>query len=172
MKQCEICGKTFEVLYPELWRFKRIQGTHHAFFCSWGCIRKYDAKEKEKMEAKTARRGRPKKAAEEKAEVKATEVVAAVMEEGNAAEEPAEMDRDVTPFDAFYGLRVKELTDAIGRRACDADGESVRHWMLELFALRTMVQQLRAEYSPKEFPAAEPEGCHQKGDGADHQEER
>ena len=46
MKVCQVCGKEFDVLWPELWRYKRGLGTNTSYFCSWGCLRKYD-KERE-----------------------------------------------------------------------------------------------------------------------------
>lgn len=43
-KKCKACGKKFAVLYPHLWRYKRTYGTHNDYFCSWGCLRRYDRK--------------------------------------------------------------------------------------------------------------------------------
>lgn len=39
---CEICGKSFDVLYPDLWRYKR----RNMFLCSWSCLRQFDEGEK------------------------------------------------------------------------------------------------------------------------------
>ena len=36
--KCAICGKEFDALWPDLYRYKR-GGT---FLCSWSCLRKYD----------------------------------------------------------------------------------------------------------------------------------
>ena len=36
--KCATCGKEFDALWPDLYRYKR-GGT---FLCSWGCLRKYD----------------------------------------------------------------------------------------------------------------------------------
>ena len=36
--RCAICGKEFDALWPDLYRYKR-GGT---FLCSWSCLRKYD----------------------------------------------------------------------------------------------------------------------------------
>ena len=48
MKKCKVCGKQFDVLYPELWRYKIHSGLYvSAWFCSWKCLR---AKEKGKEE--------------------------------------------------------------------------------------------------------------------------
>lgn len=35
-----VCGKAFEVLWPNLWRFKR----ENVYLCSWGCMRALDDK--------------------------------------------------------------------------------------------------------------------------------
>lgn len=43
IKICPICGKEFEVLYPDIWRFKR-QNRH---LCSWSCLRVHDNRRKE-----------------------------------------------------------------------------------------------------------------------------
>ena len=40
IKNCPVCGKAFEVLYPDLWRYKRDM----TFLCSWGCMRALDDK--------------------------------------------------------------------------------------------------------------------------------
>ena len=39
---CAICGKSFDVLYPDLWRYKR----GSMFLCSWSCLRQFDEGEK------------------------------------------------------------------------------------------------------------------------------
>lgn len=49
ISKCRICRKSFDVLYPELWVYRR----GSKWFCSWGCMRKYDRREEpEKEEAK------------------------------------------------------------------------------------------------------------------------
>ena len=54
--RCKICGREFDVLYPDLYRYKRGYKTHtEAWLCSWSCLREYDRRK----EAKTM--GRPKK---------------------------------------------------------------------------------------------------------------
>ena len=59
MKKCRECGKTFDVLWPEMYRYKRGTGTNYTYFCSWGCLRAYDRKTEGKdMDGK---RGRPAK---------------------------------------------------------------------------------------------------------------
>lgn len=50
MRECGTCGKRFAVLYPHLWKFKRPQGTKKVYFCSYGCVRKFDQKGVEKVE--------------------------------------------------------------------------------------------------------------------------
>ena len=39
---CAMCGKSFDVLYPDLWRYKR----GSLFLCSWSCLRQFDEGEK------------------------------------------------------------------------------------------------------------------------------
>ena len=59
MKKCRECGKMFDVLWPEMYRYKRGTGTNYTYFCSWGCLRAYDRKTEGKdMDGK---RGRPGK---------------------------------------------------------------------------------------------------------------
>lgn len=43
--RCPVCRKKFDVLYTNLWRYKRDK----RFLCSWGCLRKYDRKEDHDM---------------------------------------------------------------------------------------------------------------------------
>jgi hypothetical protein len=40
IKNCPVCGKAFEVLYPDLWRYKRDM----TLLCTWGCMRALDDK--------------------------------------------------------------------------------------------------------------------------------
>lgn len=44
MKKCRTCGKKFDVLWPELWRYKKLPGT---WYCSWSCLRKDEKGEKD-----------------------------------------------------------------------------------------------------------------------------
>ena len=39
---CANCGKRFDVMWPNLWAYKRGQGTNVKFLCSWKCLRAYD----------------------------------------------------------------------------------------------------------------------------------
>ena len=48
IKNCPICGKAFDVLYPDWWRYVR----NNRFLCSWSCIRKYDKDGKEATQVK------------------------------------------------------------------------------------------------------------------------
>ena len=48
ISRCGICGKEFDMLWPGLWVYRRERNV----FCSWGCMRKFDGKEAEKMERK------------------------------------------------------------------------------------------------------------------------
>lgn len=58
IKNCPICGKAFDVLYPDIWRYKR----NNRFLCSWKCIRLFDGKEekqvKERVSVKKTRMSR------------------------------------------------------------------------------------------------------------------
>ena len=58
IKNCPICGKAFDVLYPDIWRYKR----NNRFLCSWKCIRLFDGKEerqvKERVSVKRTRMNR------------------------------------------------------------------------------------------------------------------
>lgn len=55
--KCRICGKEFEVLYPELWRYVRAK----RYLCSWKCLRLYDQKGSEDMYTKVKKDGTPAK---------------------------------------------------------------------------------------------------------------
>lgn len=44
---CPECGKEFDILYPDLWRYRRGD-----FLCSYGCMRKHDKREEENGEMK------------------------------------------------------------------------------------------------------------------------
>lgn len=46
IKNCPICGKAFDVLWPELWRYVR----NGRYLCSWKCIRLYDKEKKEEKQ--------------------------------------------------------------------------------------------------------------------------
>ena len=51
MKKCRTCGKNIAVLYPTRWAYKRgcsQDGHQFDYFCSWGCMRKDEAKRNEK----------------------------------------------------------------------------------------------------------------------------
>lgn len=48
IKNCPICGKAFDVLWPELWRYVR----ENRYLCSWKCIRLYDKEKKEEEQMK------------------------------------------------------------------------------------------------------------------------
>lgn len=59
MKKCRVCGKTFDVLWPEMWRYKRGTDAKYTYFCSWKCLREHDRKAEEKKMEKESKRGRP-----------------------------------------------------------------------------------------------------------------
>lgn len=53
--KCYSCGKDIYVANREMWAYKRYQAKrkydkYTVFFCSWGCMRKYDAKQKKGKE--------------------------------------------------------------------------------------------------------------------------
>lgn len=57
MKKCRICGKSIAVLYPTRWAYKRgcsQDGHQFDYFCSWGCMRKDEAKRNEKRKNRQA----------------------------------------------------------------------------------------------------------------------
>lgn len=55
--RCATCGKEFDALWPDLYRYKR-GGT---FLCSWGCLRKYDEEKGSDLMARTKKDGTPAK---------------------------------------------------------------------------------------------------------------
>lgn len=52
MRKCGTCGKRFAVMYPHLWRFKRKPRGMTIYFCSYGCVQKWDRGGVEEMEKK------------------------------------------------------------------------------------------------------------------------
>ncbi len=48
IKNCPVCGKAFDVLWPELWRYMR----ENRFLCSWKCLRLHDSRKKEEKQVK------------------------------------------------------------------------------------------------------------------------
>ena len=53
---CNQCGKEFDVLYPDLWRYKR----GNKWFCSWHCLRA-DERGEESYMTRTKKDGTPAK---------------------------------------------------------------------------------------------------------------
>ena len=53
---CHQCGKEFDVLYPDLWRYKR----GNKWFCSWHCLRA-DEKGEDNYMTRTKKDGTPAK---------------------------------------------------------------------------------------------------------------
>ena len=51
MKRCSFCGKEFDVLWPDLWRYKKGPDINHtsAWFCSWKCLRADEKGEEKPM---------------------------------------------------------------------------------------------------------------------------
>ena len=54
---CPVCGKAFDVLWPQLWRYKRGQ----LYLCSWKHLRLFDEKGSEAMYTKVKKDGTPAK---------------------------------------------------------------------------------------------------------------
>ena len=48
-KECPVCRKTFTVLWPMQWAFKRGMTGHPKYICSWHCLRAYDENGEEKV---------------------------------------------------------------------------------------------------------------------------
>ena len=53
MKRCPVCGKEFLVPDVHIWAYqqqkaKGKKATAHYFFCTWGCMRKWEAENKPK----------------------------------------------------------------------------------------------------------------------------
>lgn len=46
IKNCPVCGKAFDVLWPELWRYMR----ENRYLCSWKCLRLHDSRKKEEKQ--------------------------------------------------------------------------------------------------------------------------
>lgn len=57
INECPECGKVFDVLWPQLWQYKR--GTK--FICSWSCLRKFDERVANKILMRTKKDGTPAK---------------------------------------------------------------------------------------------------------------
>jgi len=63
-KTCPVCGKQFDVLYPNLWRYKvAIATNRYKYFCSWKCLRA-DEQRKETNKMKKLTEDQKKKAIE------------------------------------------------------------------------------------------------------------
>lgn len=75
---CSQCGKDFEILYPDLWRYK----TWNKTFCSWHCLRADERKEDNEM-ARLKKDGTPaKKPGPRKSIAEAEQEVAALLLQG------------------------------------------------------------------------------------------
>lgn len=75
---CEQCGKDFEILFPDLWRYKKGK----RLFCSWHCLRADERKEEDEM-ARLKKDGTPaKKPGPRKSIAEAEQEVAALMLHG------------------------------------------------------------------------------------------
>ena len=71
MKKCPVCGKEFDVLWPELWGYRE----NGKFICTWKCLRQLRKEAEEKMYTKVKKNGEPaKKSGPKKAAEKAEKV--------------------------------------------------------------------------------------------------
>ena len=57
IRKCPVCGKQFDVLYPELWRYRE----GNMWICTWKCLRTIRKETEEDMYAKTKKDGTPAK---------------------------------------------------------------------------------------------------------------
>ena len=87
-KKCAICKKKFDVLYPDLWRYKRGDGGNiRAWFCTYGCMRKYDKRKEEGKMARPRKDGTPARKPQKKTEIEVTEKLPEPEKEWTPAEE-------------------------------------------------------------------------------------
>lgn len=71
MKKCPVCGKEFDVLWPDLWAYRE----NGRFICTWKCLRQLRKEADEKMYTKMKKNGEPaKKSGPKKAAEKVEEV--------------------------------------------------------------------------------------------------
>ena len=59
--KCAVCGKEFDVLWPDQYRFKRGDAAHRTWLCSWGHLRQYDKGKEDVCMARTKKDGTPAK---------------------------------------------------------------------------------------------------------------
>ena len=116
--KCRICGKEFEVLYPELWRYVRAK----RYLCSWKCLRLYDQKGSEDMYKKVKKDGTPaKKPGPAPKMITDPDVEAKLPEEPVKAPETvriagkSEKPRKITEPVVYDGLVVREVEGNFGR---------------------------------------------------------
>ena len=69
---CPVCGKAFDVIWPQIWVYKR--GT--SFICSWKCLREMEKKEDTDMYTKIKADGTPAKKSGPKPKVTAVKMPA------------------------------------------------------------------------------------------------
>ena len=87
-KKCAICKKKFDVLYPDLWRYKRGDGGNiRAWFCTYGCMRKYDKRKEEGKMARPRKDGTPARKQQKKTEIEVAEKLPEPEKEWTPAEE-------------------------------------------------------------------------------------
>ena len=117
IKQCAVCRKQFDVLWPELWTYKR--GAR--YLCSWRCLRLFDQKGSKDME-KMKKDGMPaKKPGRKPKMITDPDVEAKLPEEPVKAPETvritgkSEKPRKITEPVVYDGLVVREVEGNFGR---------------------------------------------------------
>ena len=102
--KCATCGKEFDALWPDLYRYKR-GGT---FLCSWSCLRKYDGEKGSDLMARTKKDGTPARKPGPKPKAK----VELVYDESIAEEYRREQEeKNKAPMETFT-ISSQELTMA------------------------------------------------------------
>jgi len=63
---CAVCKKQFDVLFPDLWRYRKMSSKGWRYYCSWGHMRKEERDKQMEKQARKKAPGRPKKTVTEK----------------------------------------------------------------------------------------------------------
>ena len=105
--RCKICGKEFDVLYPDLYRYKRGYKTHtEAWLCSWSCLREYDRRKEAKTMGRPRKDGTPAKKPERKPK---EEPKVELVYDGSIAEEYKREQEAKKPEAVDYEAAMKDL---------------------------------------------------------------
>ena len=119
IETCPICSKNFDVLWPQLWAYKRGK----RYLCSWSCIRIFDGKEvygmKTKKDGTPAKKTGPKPRTIETPEAMKAEAV----ETPEAILPVIEQPKKITEPVAYDGMVIREVEGLFGRyRRSDISG--------------------------------------------------